>query len=342
MRKLRILVLMHEDLVPPADEEKTLAEREAASWRTEYDVVTTLRKMEHDVKPLGVASDLGVIGNAIDEFKPDIAFNLLEEFHGFGAYDQHVVSYLQLMKVPHTGCNPRGLTIARDKALTKKIMAYHRIDAPKFAVFPLHRAVKRPKGLDFPLLVKSITEHGSSGISQASVVSDDEKLKERVEFIHRKLGTFAIAEQYIEGRELYVGVMGNRNLQLLPIWEMVFEKMPEDAVRIATDKAKWDLEYQKKWGIRSCAARELEPAKEKQIGQLCRRIYRLLGLSGYARIDLRMTPAGEVYLIEANPNPQIAIGEDFADSAQAIGITYENLLHKIITLGLNYQAEGLA
>lgn len=341
MKKLRILVLMHEDLVPP-DEEKPLAERETASWRTEYDVVSTLRKLEHDVKPLGVATDLGVIGKAIDEFKPDIAFNLLEEFHGFGAYDQHVVSYLQLMKIPHTGCNPRGLTIARDKALTKKIMAYHRIGAPKFAVFPMSRRVKRPKGLDFPLLVKSITEHGSTGISQASVVGDDDKLKERVEFIQRKLGTYAIAEQYIEGRELYVGVIGNRKLQMLPIWEMVFEKMPEDAIRIATDKAKWDPDYQKKWGIKSCAARDLPPGKEKEIAQLCRRIYRLLGLSGYARIDLRMSSDGNTYLLEANPNPQLAIGEDFADSAAAVGLSYENLLQKIITLGLNYEAEGLA
>jgi D-alanine-D-alanine ligase len=341
MKPLRVMVLVHEDLVPPL-EERPADEVQAAQWRTEYDVATTLRKLGHEVHVLGVASDLAVIGKAIEDFKPQIAFNLLEEFHGFGAYDQHVVSYLELMKLPYTGCNPRGLTLARDKALTKKIMAYHRINAPAFAVFPLNRAVKRPTKLQFPLLVKSITEHGSVGISQASIVHDDEKLRERVEFIHRKLGTYAIAEQYIEGRELYVSVMGNNRLAVFPIWEMVFNKVPEDAPRIATDKAKWDREYQKRWGIESGPAKDLPEPKAKEIANLCRRIFRLLHLSGYARIDLRMTPEGKVYLIEANPNPQLAHGEDFADSAKAAGLEYGKLLDRITNLGLTYEPLGLA
>jgi D-alanine-D-alanine ligase len=341
MRKLRALLLVHEDLVPPQDE-KPQEEVEAAPWRTEYDVDKALRRLGHDVRVLGVATDLGVIGKAIEEFKPQIAFNLLEEFHGFGAYDQHVVSYLELMKLPYTGCNPRGLTLARDKALTKKIMAYHRINAPAFAVFPINRSIRRPPRLQFPLLVKSITEHGSVGISQASIVHDDEKLRERVEFIHRKLGTYAIAEQYIEGRELYVSVMGNTRLQVFPIWEMVFSKMPDDAPRIATDKAKWDRSYQKRWGIESGPAQDLPENKAREIANISRRIFRLLHLSGYARIDLRMTTEGKVYLIEANPNPQVANGEDFADSAKAAGLEYEKLLERILSLGLTYEALGLA
>ena len=341
MKKLRVLLLVHEDLVPP-QEAKPRDEVEAAPWRTEYDVDKTLRKLGHDVQVLGVATDLGVIGKAIEQFKPQIAFNLLEEFHGFGAYDQHVVSFLELMKLPYTGCNPRGLTLARDKALTKKIMAYHRIRVPAFAVFPLNRAIKRPPRLQFPLLIKSITEHGSVGISQASIVHDDEKLRERVEFIHRKLGTYAIAEQYIEGRELYVSVMGNSRLQVFPIWEMVFSKMPDDAPRIATDKAKWDRAYQKRWGIDSGPASDLPENKAKEIANLARRIFRLLHLSGYARVDLRMTPEGKVYLIEANPNPQVANGEDFADSAKAAGLEYDKLLERILSLGLSYEALGLA
>src|SRR5262245_8747810 len=177
-------------------------EKEKQRWRTEYDVISTLKSMGHDVYPVGLASDLAVIAKAIEEHKPHIAFNLLEDFEGHALFDQHVVSYLELLKQPYTGCNPRGLTIAHDKALTKKILSYHRISVPDFAVFPVGQKVVRPRRLRFPLLVKSVVEEGSVGISQASVVADDQKLAERVEFIHRQTNSHPIAEQYIEGREI--------------------------------------------------------------------------------------------------------------------------------------------
>jgi D-alanine-D-alanine ligase len=340
-RKLRILVLMHKDLVPPETIEG-LSEEEIAPWKTEYDVTATLENMGHEVRPLGVATDLGVIREALEQFKPHITFNLLEEFHGFAAYDQHVVSFLELMQQKYTGCNPRGLTLARDKALTKKILTYHRINVPKFHVFPLKRKVVRPKGLEFPLLVKSVTEEGSVGISQASIVRDDERLKERVDFVHRHFRTYAIAEEFIEGRELYVGLIGNQRLETLPIWELLFEKAPPDFPRIATAKVKWDYEYQKRLGVTTRAAEDLPPQLPAQLPRLCKRIYRTLNLSGYARMDLRLSESGEVYLLEANPNPQLGYGEDFAESAEAGGTSYEQLLQRIINLGMTYRPDGLA
>src|SRR5688572_26997151 len=173
-------------------------EKESQPWRTEFDVISTLKAMGHEVYPVGLGSDLAVIGKAFEEHKPHIAFNLLEEFDGQALFDQHVVSYLELMKQPYTGCNPRGLTLAHDKALTKKILSYHRIPVPGFGVFPKGQKVIRPTRLRFPLLVKSVIEEGSVGISQASVVNDDTKFAERVEFIHRQTQSHAIAEQYIE------------------------------------------------------------------------------------------------------------------------------------------------
>ena len=173
MKRLRVLVLMHKDLVPP--EPLNGQNPEGAEWRTEYDVVSTLKKLGHDVQALGVKSDLEVIRTAVEGWKPHIAFNLLEEFDGLAVYDQNVVSYLELMRIPYTGCNPRGLMLARDKALAKQVMSYHRIPYPEFMVVPLHRMVRRPKYLSFPLIVKSITEEASLGISQASIVDDDEK-----------------------------------------------------------------------------------------------------------------------------------------------------------------------
>ena len=313
-------------------------EKEKQLWRTEYDVISTLKSMGHEVYPVGLRSDLAVIANAREEHKPQIVFNMLEDFEGQALYDQHVVSYLELLKQPYTGCNPRGLTIAHDKALTKKILSYHRIAVPGFAVFPIgQKKVVRPKRLKFPLFVKSVVEEGSVGISQASVVNDDEKLAERVEFIHRQTSSHAIAEQYIEGREIYVSVIGNRKLQTYTPWELVINNLPEGALNIATGRLKWNADYQKKVGLVTKPA-DLTPELQRKLVLLSKRIYRHLCLTGYARLDYRMTNDGEFYLLEANPNPQIALNEDFADSAAHCGLSYGQLLQKIITLGLSYNA----
>ena len=335
MKRLRVLVLMHEDLVPP--QQTAGCDPKTADWRTEYDVVTTLRKLGHDVQPLGVKSDLEVIHTAIAEWKPDIAFNLLEEFDGVSVYDQHVVSYLELLRVPYTGCNPRGLTLARDKAITKKVLSFHRIPYPEFIEVPQGRVVRRPKRLTFPLIVKSVSEEASLGISQASIVEDDDKLSERVAFIHSSIGSGALIERYIEGREFYVGVIGNSHLHVLPVWELIMDKLPDDARRIATERVKWSRSYQKKYGITSREAKNLPPGKTEEIQHLAKRVYRALGLNGYARIDMRMDAEGQLYVLEANPNPQIAHDEDFADSAEKANYHYQELLQEILNVGLRWR-----
>jgi D-alanine-D-alanine ligase len=341
MRKLRVLIMMDEALVPP-DSVEGLNAGEIAPFKTEYDVVSTLRSIGHEVLPVGVKADLGVLAEAIRDFRPNVCFNLVEDFAGIPSRDQHVVSYLELINQPYTGSNPRGLTLARDKALTKKILSYHGILVPHFAVFPIGRPVRRPESLKFPLLVKSLTAEGSVGISQASVIHSDEELAERVSLLHERHKTDAIAEQYIEGRELYLSVMGNRKLQTFPIWELCLQNLPAESVRIATAKVKWDESYRLRHGIISRAAVDLPDGAAEQIAELGREIYRSLDLSGYARIDLRLTPEGDVYLLEANPNPQIARGEDFADSAAAAGVSYESLLQRILTMGIAYQPLGMA
>ncbi len=337
MKKRRIAVLMHEDLIPP----ETLAgytEKEIARWKSEFDVVATLREMGHDAQPLGVRDDLSAIRRMILDFKPHIHFNLLEEFHGVAVYDQYVVAYLELMRQSYTGCNPRGLMLAHDKALCKQILLYHRIPTPRFAVFPRRQVVKRPKYLRFPLLVKSAVEEASTGISQASIVTNDEKFLDRVNFIHEQVQSDAIVEHYIDGRELYVGIIGNRRLQTFPVWEMLFTKMPDHVQRIATARVKFNPDYQKKYGIRTQAAKDLPPGAEERILHLCKRVYRVLSLSGYARLDLRMRKDGRVYVLEANPNPNLEYGEDFAESAEAADVSYETLLHRILGLGFSYRA----
>jgi D-alanine-D-alanine ligase len=338
---MRILALVHRHLIPPASVDAG-TDITSEPWRTEYDVISTLTAMGHEVQALGVHDDLGEIRRLATEWKPHIAFNLLEGFDDITVFDQNVVSHLELLKLAYTGCNPRGMLLARDKSLSKKLLAYHRIPMPEFEVFRIGRPIRRAKRLSFPLMVKSLTQEASIGISQASVVDSDEKLKERVTFIHESIRTAAIVEQYIEGRELYVGVLGNQLLQALPVWELFFTNMPDGAKRIATDRVKWSVKYQKKYGIDSGPARELADPKSEQLQHLCKRAYRALELSGYARIDLRLDEAGNPWVIEANPNPQIARGEDFAASAEKAGISYETVLQRIINLGLRWQPESVA
>ncbi len=337
MSKLKILVLVREGHVPPLTLEG-VSDKDLDPWKAEFDVCETLRRLGHEVLPLGVYDDLAPIRKSLVEFKPDITFMMLEEFHGVVTYDFAVISYLELMQQPYTGCNPRGLLLSKDKALSKKVLTYHRIPTPRFAVFPFGRTVHRPRKLSFPLFVKSVVEDASFGISQASIVSSDEALVERVKFIHEKTGDDAIAEQYIEGRELYVGVIGNTRLQTFTPWEMDFGKMPDDIAKIATSRVKWDSKYQDRHGITTHAAQGLDDATVERISKLCKRVYRALSMSGYGRMDLRMTDAGEIFVIEANANPNIEYGEDFAESAETAGISYESLLQKILNLGLRYKA----
>lgn len=337
-KKLKILVLMHEDLVPPEDL-RGYSDKEIIDFATEYDVIQGLQELDHEVIPLGVDSDLGTIRRAFAEWQPDIAFNLLVHFHGVAVYDQHVVSYMELLRKPYTGCNPRGMMLARDKAIAKKILNFHRIRVPRFYVVPLGHRPRRPKRLDFPLVVKSVNEEASLGISQASVVTNDEKLAQRVEFMHETYGVDVIVEEYVEGRELCVGITGNRRLQVYPVWELPLDQLPEDAYKIATAKVKWDLKYQKKYKIETKRAEGLSTEQVAEIDKLARRTYRALKLSGYARMDLRLEPGGRVFLLEANPNPDIRRHEDFSDSVLASGMTYPELLQRIVNLGLSYPVE---
>lgn len=336
MKRLRVIVLVHEDLVPP-ESAAGMSEKEIQPVKTEFAVADTLRKLGHEVQVLGVSDDLMPIRRLVEGWQADVIFNLLMEFQDVPAYQAHVASYLELLGVPFTGCNPLGILLTRDKALSKKILLHHRIPTPRFHVLPYGRRPKPPRrALRYPMIVKSVDEEASMGISQASVVPDAEKLLERATFIHEKVGSAAIAEEYVEGRELTVSVLGNDRLTTFPPWELVFKKLPEGSLPIATERAKFDLAYQKRVGIDTGPAKLGEDV-ERRIHRLARRVYRELGLSGYARLDLRMTEEGHLYVIEANATPDVADDEDFALSAKKAGLEYGQLLQRILNLALTYR-----
>ncbi len=305
-----------------------------SDWKTEANVLAALETLGHATEHLAIFDDLDLLRQKLQNFAPDVIFNLADQFKNNRAFDQNIVSFLEMQGIPFTGCGSTGLTLCKHKGVSKKILSYHRIRLPDFTVIPRGKRSARPKRLKFPILIKPLKEESSLGISQASFVENDDQFKERVQFIHEKFDNDVIAEEYIEGRELYVSILGNLRLQVFPIRELVFKEVPPDEPKIATYKAKWDEEYRKRWGLQNQFAVGLDPAVISQIEQTCKRIYRLLTIDGYARLDLRLTAKNEIYFIEANPNPMLAADEDFAQSGIKANLTYPQLIERIICSGL--------
>jgi D-alanine-D-alanine ligase len=340
VKRYRILLMVHEQLVPPEDIEG-LTEKEIDVFRSEYDVYSTLYNLGHEIRVVGISDSLSKLRETVKAWQPHVVFNLLQEFSGIASYEHYVVAYLEMIRQQYTGCNPRGLMLSRDKVLTKQLLAWHRIATPAFQLFPFGVRFKEPKKgkLGFPLFVKSATEDASVGIAQASIVQDMQQLRERVEFIHDNVQSDALVEEYIDGREFYIGVLGNERLTTLPIWEIDFGTLAEKRSGIATSRVKWDRAYQARHGITTGLAKGLSKAEADKLARLAKRIYRALHMCGFARLDLRMAQDGKVFLLEANANPDLTRGEDLAESAEAAGIDYDKLISRIVNLGLSYMPE---
>jgi D-alanine-D-alanine ligase len=331
-KKLKVLVLF--DGVQPTPIDADLSkEMKTEEWQTEANVMAALKELGHVAEHLAIFDDLDLVRQKMESFQPDVLFNLVEQFKNNPGFDQNIVSLLEMQGVPFTGCGSTGLTLCKHKGISKKILGHHGILTPNFVVIPRGQRIGGPRKLKFPILVKPVKEEASYGISRASFVQNDEQLRERIAFIHEKYKSDAIAEEYIEGREIYVSIMGNTRLTVFPMRELVFKEVPPNEPRIATYKAKWDEKYRKRWGLEGQFAENLDPALVKEIEKMCKDIYRLLTIDGYARIDLRLTADNKPYFIEANPNPHLAADEDFAQSALKAGLKYPQLIQAIIGLG---------
>jgi len=332
-KKLKVLALF--DAMSPTTLDQDLsAEMKTDARKTEASVLTGLVPLGHTVEHLAIFDDLDLLRQKLTGFAPDVLFNLADQFKNNRGFDQNIVSLLEMQGVPFTGCGSTGLLLCKHKGISKKILGYHRIHVPDFVIIPRGHRIARPKRLKFPILVKPLKEEASLGISQASFVESDEQFRERVTFIHEKWNGDVIAEEYIAGRELYVSLMGNLRLRVFPIRELVFREVPPNEPKFATFRAKWDEAYRKRWGLENQFAEGLDPTLVTQIEQTCKRIYRLLTIDGYARIDLRLTATNEIYFIEANPNPMLAEDEDFALSAGKAGLPYPQLIERIIRQGM--------
>ncbi len=309
-------------------------EFEDLDWMTESDVYDALLENGHQVRLLGIYDDIVPLIEEVKEFKPDVVFNLTEVFRQKSYLDKNVAWLLEMLQVPYTGSSPGTLFICNDKALSKKILSFHRIRVPNFYVFYRGRKIRLLRRLRAPLIVKPLSEEASRGISQASVVDDENSLIERVNFIHQKLNMDAIVEEYIEGRELYISVIGNHKVKVLPFREMKFGTIPEAERRIATYKAKWDFDFREKWDIKNVFAGRLPEGMDMKIEEVCKRAYRVLNIRSYARFDIRITPDSKVYILEANANPCLAKYDEVGQSAEKAGISYPKLIQKIMNLAL--------
>lgn len=328
-RGLRLLVITDAESVPPAVPRRDGREY----WAMTRDVTSALEAEGHAVTLLGLRDTLAPLERALAETAPNLVVNLLEGFRGSRAHDHHVVARLELADIPYTGCTPRGMIVGRDKALAKQILAWHGVATAPFVVYSAGERVRSAPPLRFPVIVKPLAEDSSLGIARASVVASVAELRARVHWLARRYGVDAIAEEFIAGRDLYVPVLGNRQLRVFPAWSLHVRRVRSPLASVATVHAKYDARFRRRHAVREVRAR-LAGGVARRVAATARAIYRALALAGYARLDFRLSIAGDIVFLEANPNPDIARDGVFARAARAAGMPYGSLLRRIVSLGL--------
>ena len=338
VKGLKVLLLFDMPYRVGRDHDYTAEFADPDGCYTENDVDQALRANGCEVRRLGLFDDVRPLLEEVAEFKPDVIFNLVETFNDTTHFDKNIAAFIELLGVPYTGASSASLFLCNDKGLCKKILRFHRCRTPRFHTYYRNHKVWLPKTLKLPCVVKPLTEEASRGISQASIVDDEKSFLERVQMIHERMELDAIAEEYIEGRELYVSIVGDKALRFLPPREMTFGELAVDEPRIATYKAKWDDAYRAKWGIKNHFADKLDEALVERINETCKRAYRALNIRAYARFDLRVTSGGLVYIIEPNVNPCIAKDDELAQSAEKVGIDYPALIRMLLRQALRRKA----
>jgi len=341
-KKLDITVLY--DAVE--DHEKARAEARGDDFAVAYEsVAKALDQSGHRVKLLAAGTDLRSLVSTIAKDESELVFNLCESLGGVAQHEQHVVALLELMGKRFTGASALGLTLAQDKALSKKLMHFHGIRYPKFTVFR-EPPTEWSHDVAFPLFVKPLNQDGSVGIGRDSIVNDLNELKERVSFVQRECGAPALVEEYIEGREIYIGILGNEAAEVLPILEWDFSNVPDHLPKIASAEAKWDKESPEYQAPQVFPA-DIPEEVVTRIREVSLDAFRALRLRDYARIDMRLRPPGsatprgpsdkwEYFVIEANPNPHLEPKGELALAAGRQGLKYHDLINRIVDLAVEH------
>ena len=340
--KLKVAVLYdvfeEEPEPPPPPPEKPAKSKSRAPRKKKKEkhdreeIFEALQKLGHEaVYQVVDGRDQSLIALARSE--ADVIFNLTESYAGDDTKDMNIAAYLDLLDKPYTGAGPHALYLAQDKSLAKKIFAFHGIQSPFFATSYKGR-VDHAHDVSFPLIVKPCSEDGSIGIDMGSVVESVKELMERIHYIHEEFDSPALIEEYIEGREIYAAVLGNENPEVLPMVELDLSKLPEGTPKIAGKEVKWEKDTEHYRVTKSAVAEDLDEKTAEKLSSTALAAYQALKLRDYGRIDMRLTPKGEVYVIEANPNPWLYSGAEFSMAAKKAGRNYTQLIGEIVELAL--------
>ena len=300
-------------------------------------LATALRANGHEPALVGVADELEMLTTSLRRAAPELVFNLAESFRGKSALESNVAAVLNLLDLRYTGSSPAGLLVAGDKSLTKKVLSFHGIRTPEFA--SVYRgAVDWAGDISFPLIVKPPQEDASLGISASSVVHDLRELLAKIDELQSRFQQPVLLEEYVEGREFYVGVVGNAQAEALPIIELDFSALPPAMPRIASWEAKWGDDGagggEAFAGTRAVFPSDVPAELEERIRRVAVDAFQALRLRDYGRVDLRVTPAEEIFVLEVNPNCYLEREGEFARAAARSGMDYERLVARIMDLAL--------
>jgi D-alanine-D-alanine ligase len=302
-------------------------------------IETALRALEHEPIRIPVDANVDPVIAALRAVEPAIVFNLTESFDGKSALDSNLAGLLNLLGLRYTGSSPSGLMLAGDKSLTKKVLSFHKILSPQFATV-FRGALDHVGDLKFPLIVKPPQEDASIGITSKSVVRDIKELLSTMDSLQREFQSAVLVEEFVEGREFYVGLLGNVSPTALPVIELDFTGFPADRPKVASWEAKWGdggtgaegetgAEFT---GTKSVFPTDVPPELLERMQKVAVEAFNALRLRDYGRVDLRVTPAEEIFVIEANPNCYLEQSAEFSRAAAEAGIGHEALIARILEL----------
>lgn len=340
MKTYRVLVLYNETIDEHAEEmarsidNLPFMDKSLPTPDEEFEeIAIALRGKGHIAEIFNIKDDLDGMMDKIENFKPDVIFNLVEIFKFIPKLESNVAGVLSLLKIPYTGATPRVLNNCQDKILVKKILSDNGIHTANYAVADTPISLE-DTGLKLPVILKPAYEDSSVGIENASVIREPEKFSPRLEYMLNRFSQPIIIEEFIEGRELNVAIFGYPRLHALPISEIDFSAMPPYLENIVSYEAKWDEEheaYHKSIGV--CPA-NLPISVERRAKIIALKAGRLMGIEDYARVDMRLTPDGELFVLEVNPNPDLTEGAGFMRSAHAADYSFADALDLIVRLAL--------
>jgi D-alanine-D-alanine ligase len=331
MSKSQRIIMLFD--VPSRDDTRIDADaliRTNPDYVDEHDVLKALEKLGHRVSLFPVFDNLPKIVEHLSKNAYDLVFTMFETYDNERHLAHHLTALFEVMGIPYTGASPETLALCQDKGLTKKVLSFHGIDVPKFQVIKRRDNMTALDTMRYPAIIKPLGMDASEGITETSIVKNAKEARTRLAKLRKDYKTDAIVEEYIEGRELYVGILAGKKTSVFPPQELHFRKAPQRIPRILTYKAKWNETYRKKYGIDSGKAGKLSKKTQNDIVTLAKGVVEALGISGHARLDLRLSSEGRLVFIEANPNPAIKRNDDFPQGAKRAGLSYVDLIDSIV------------